>query len=146
MKIFFGNPLSQMFNLPFELFSWTAVFPAGRRRPGDVPWRSTKGPNVQNLQGTFRRPLGHQHKNWWFNEKSAIVLVLHIYYCFLQKRQKFKSYKWGRPRNVYGTQLRDVPGTKWWDVLGTSPGRRSYMFFKSNSETSQNCSNEKFSE
>ena len=41
----------------------------------------------------------------------------------------------GHPRDVYGTQLQDVPGAKWWDVLGTSAGRRSYMFFKFNSET-----------
>ena len=37
--------------------------------------------------------------------------------------------------DVYGTQLRDVPRTRRWDVLGASPGRRSYMFFKFNSET-----------
>ena len=71
MKKIFGNSLSQMFNLPFELFSWTAVFPIGTRRSGDIPWRSAKGPNVQDLQGTFRGPLGDQHRNWWFNEKSV---------------------------------------------------------------------------
>ena len=66
---------------------------------------------------------------------DAIVLVLHICYIFLLEKQICKSSKWGRPRDVYGTQLPDVPGARGWDVLGTSPGRWSYMFFKFNSET-----------
>ena len=37
--------------------------------------------------------------------------------------------------DVYRTQLRNVPGAKWWDLLGTSAWRRSYMLFKFNSET-----------
>ena len=37
---------------------------------------------------------------------------LHIYLCFLLQKQIFKRSKRGRPRDVYGTQLRDVPGTK----------------------------------
>ena len=49
---------------------------------------------------------------------DAIVLVLHIYYYFLLEKQIFKSSKWRRPQDVYGTQLRDVPGTKLWNVLG----------------------------
>ena len=32
--------------------------------------------------------------------------------CFLQEEQIFKSSKWGRPRDVYGTQSPDVHGTK----------------------------------
>ena len=115
-------------------YDWILVanrsFPLGTRCPGDIPRRSPKGPSVWDLQGTFRRLLADQQKNWWFNEKSvffyAIVLVLHIYYCFLLKKQIFKSSKWGHPRNVYGTQLQDV--------LGTSTGRRSYVFLKFNSE------------
>ena len=31
-------------------------------RPGDVPWRSPKGPNIRDLQGTFRGLLGDQQK------------------------------------------------------------------------------------
>ena len=135
--------------------------PAGTRRPGDVPWRSPKGPNVRDLKGTFRGLLGNQQKKliiWWKKcFLDAIVFVLHIYYCFLLEKQIFKSSKWGRPRDVYGTQLRDVPGTKLWDVLGTSAERRSYMLFKFNSETLKflwhvtqdfivNCGSENFSE
>ena len=41
---------------------------------------------------------------------DALVFVSHIYFCFLLEKQIFKSSKWGRPRNVYGTQLRDVWG------------------------------------
>ena len=86
---------------------------------------------------------------------DAIVLVLQICYCFLLEKQISKSSKWGRPQDVYGPQLRDVLGTRWWDVLGTSPGRWSNMFFKFNSETFNllwqitrdfimNCSSETF--
>ena len=32
--------------------------------PRDVPWRSPKGLNVWNLQGTFRGLLWDQQKNW----------------------------------------------------------------------------------
>ena len=39
--------------------------------PADVPWRSPKGPNVLDPQGTFRGLLGNQQKNWWFNEKNV---------------------------------------------------------------------------
>ena len=105
----------------------------------DVLGRSPKGPNVWDLQGTLRGLLGEQQKNWWFDWKSvfldAIVFVLHICYYFLLEKQIFESSKWGRPRDVYGTQLRDVSGTEWWDVLGTSAGRRWYMLFKFNSKT-----------
>ena len=110
-------------------------YPAGTRRPGDVPWRSPKGPNVRDLQGTFRGLTKKLVIKWKKCFLDAIVLVLHICYCFLLEKQICKSSKWGRPRDVYGTQFRDVPGTRWWDVLGKSPGRRSCMFFKFNWET-----------
>ena len=112
--------------------------PASTRRPGDVPWRFPKGPNVWDLQGIFRGLLGGQHKNWWFNEKSVFKCISPCFthlFLFLLEKQIFKSSKWERPRDVYGTQLRDVPGTKWWDVLETSAGRRSYLFLKSYWET-----------
>ena len=80
--------------------------------------------DVRDLQGTFRGLLGDQPKNRWFDGKKcfldAMIFVLHIYDCFLLEKQLFKSSKYGRPQDVYGTQLRDVPGTKWWDVLGKS--------------------------
>ena len=38
------------------------INPADTRRPGDVPWRSPKGSNVRDLQGTFRGLLGDQQK------------------------------------------------------------------------------------
>ena len=91
---------------------------------------ASRGPSGDS-QGTNKN-IDNLMKNVFLN---AIVLALHICYCFLLEKQLFKSSKWGRPRDVYGTQLRDVPGTRWWDVLETSLGRRSYMFFKFNSET-----------
>ena len=63
------------------------------------------------------------------NFLDAMVIALHISYCFLLEKQICKSSEWGRLQDVYGTQLRDVLGTKWWDDLETPPGRRSYMFF-----------------
>ena len=38
--------------------------PAGTRRPGNVSWMSPKGPNVRDLQGTFKGLLGDQQENW----------------------------------------------------------------------------------
>ena len=93
----------------------------------DVPGTSPEGPNVRDLQGTLRGPTQKSIIEWKRCFLDAIVLVLHIRYCFLLEKQICKSSKWGRPR--------DVPGTRWWAVLGTSPERRSYMFFKFNSET-----------
>ena len=63
---------------------------------------------------------------------EVIVLSLHICFYFIQEEQIFKSYKRERPRNDYGTKLWDVHEFKRWDVLRTSAGRRSNMFFKSN--------------
>ena len=80
-------------------------------------------------------------KKLFFRSNSPCITYLQRYYvfdicfCFLQEEQIFKISKRVHPRDVYGTQLRDVPGTKWWDVLGTPVGRRSNMFFKFNSQT-----------
>ena len=41
----------------FLLPSSSRICPASSRRPGDVPWRSSKGPNVRDLQWTFRGPI-----------------------------------------------------------------------------------------
>ena len=105
--------------------------PARTRRPCDVPWMSSKGSNVKDLKRTLRRLSGNQYKTWWFYEKyfsEVMVLVL------LQKEQLFKSFKWGRPRDVYGTQLLDVHRTKWWIVSRTLVGRWSKKFFKLSSQ------------
>ena len=111
-----------------------SFFSAGMQHPGEVLWRSPRGPNVRDLEGTLWGPA-KKLMIWWKKcFLDGIVFVLLIYCCFLLEKQIFKSCKWGRPWDVYGTQLRDVPGTKWWDVLGTSTGRRSYMFLKFNSE------------
>ena len=52
-----------------DVFQKNGYLPAGTWRPGDIPWRSPKGPKLQDLQDTFRKFLRDQHKNWWFNEK-----------------------------------------------------------------------------
>ena len=57
-------------------------------------------------------------KKLFFRSKSPCITYLQRYYifdicfCFLQEEQIFKSSKRVHPRDVYGTQLRDVPGTK----------------------------------
>ena len=62
---------------------------------------------------------------------DVIFLVLHICYGFILVKQISKS--------SICTQLRDVPETRWWDVLGTSRGCRSHIFFKFNSEICFTC-------
>ena len=37
-------------------------FPTGTWRPRDVPWKSSKGRNVRDLQGTFMGLSGDQYK------------------------------------------------------------------------------------
>ena len=108
----------------------------------DVPGTSPEGSLKVLTFGTSRGPSGDSKgptkkliTQWKRCFLDAIILVLHICYYFLLEKKICKCTKWGRPRDVYGTKLRDVPGTRWWDVLGMSPGRRSYMFFKFNSET-----------
>ena len=88
----------------------------------DVPGTSPEGPNVRDLQGTLRGPTQKSIIEWKRCFLDAIVLVLHIRYCFLLEKQICKSSKGGRPRDVYGTQFRDVPGTRWCpqNVPGTS--------------------------
>ena len=60
--------------------------PSGTKRPGNVPWKSPKSRNVQDLQVTFRGLLGKQNKKlmiqWEKCFLDAIVLVLQIYFCF----------------------------------------------------------------
>ena len=40
-------------------------------RPSQVLAKSSKDPNVWDLQGTFRILSGDQYKNWWFNVKTV---------------------------------------------------------------------------
>ena len=102
----------------------------------DVLGTSSEGLVKVLTSGTSRGPL---EDSYWTNKKLiiwwkkcflyAIVLSYTSITFFLLEKQIFKSSKWGRPRDVYGTQLQDVLGTRWRDVLGTSAGRQSYMFF-----------------
>lgn len=125
----FVKLIKQIFNdLYREQWLFYMLLPVGRRRPGDVPWSFTKGPNIRNiqdLQGALQGP------NTKFDDLikkfslDAIVLVLDICYCFLLEKKKFKIFKWGRPQNIYATMLRDVLGIKCWDVMAMSPGRCS---------------------
>ena len=92
----------------------------GRTQPArDVPGTSPEGPLKVLTSGTSRGPSGDSQgtntkindlmKNWFLD---AILLVLHIYFCFLLEKQIFKRSKRGRPRDVNGTQFRDVTRTK----------------------------------
>ena len=56
--------------------------PDGTRRPGDTPWRSSKCPNIRDLQGTFRGLLGGQQENWWFDFKKVFFRCSSL--CFKQ--------------------------------------------------------------
>ena len=89
-----------------------------------------KGPSG-NSQGTYTK-IDNFMKKLFFRSNSPGITHL---FLFLQEEQIFKSSKRGHPRDVYGTQLRDVHATKWWDILRTPVGRRSNMFINSNSQT-----------
>ena len=106
-----------------------------------VLWTFPEGSLKVLTSVTYRGPSGYPQGT---NKKTddlrkklffRNIPLLDIYYCFLQEDQIFKSYKWVRPRDFYKTQLWDVPETEWWDVIGTSAGHRSNMFFKFNSQT-----------
>ena len=68
---------------------------------------TTRGPS-ENSQGTNTKIDGLMKKLFLV----AITLGLHIYSCFLLEKQIFKCSKCGRPRDIYGVQLQDVPGSK----------------------------------
>ena len=80
---------------------------------------SPEGPLNIVMSQTYRGPSGYpQEKNtktydlmkkMFFRGNSPCIIYL---FLFLQKQQILKSSKRGRPRDVYRTQLRGVPGTK----------------------------------
>ena len=112
--------------------------PEGTRWPRDVPWRFPKGPNVKPTRETTRdtketnTKIDDFMKKLFLRSNSPCITCLFLFFAGRTNIQKFWT---GRPRDVYGTQLLDVPVTKWWDVPRTSVGRRSNMFFKLNSQT-----------
>ena len=108
--------------------------PTDTRRPGDVPWRSPKGPNVWDLQATFRGPIQKLMILWENCFSEVLVLALHVCFSFLQEEQIIKCSTRGLPRDVYRTQLWDVHENKWWNVLRTSVGRWSNVFLELNSQ------------
>ena len=101
----------------------------------DFPRTSPESSLSVLMPGTYRGPSGDSQgtntktddlmKKMFFRSN---ILALHIYSCFLQEEQIFKSSKRGSPRDVYRTQLRDVLGNNWWDVLGTLAGHWSNIF------------------
>ena len=105
----------------------TKVNTTGTRRSGDVPWKSPKCPNVQDLQGTVRELLGDQHKHWWFNEKtdfrcnSPWFCKSIIAFYWKNKYSKILNEDVHRTpaRPSYGTSGGSIDGT-FWDVRGTS--------------------------
>ena len=121
--------------------------PAGKRNLGTSPeglLKVLKSETCRGLSGNSldtNTKIDDFMKKLFFRSNSPCITYLQRYYifdvcfCFLQEEQIFKNSKRVRPRDVYETQLRDVPGTKWWDVLGMSEGRQSNMFFKFNSQT-----------
>ena len=49
----------------------TKGYLAGTRQPRNTPWRSSKAPNLQDPQGTFRGLLVDQYKNGWSSKKNV---------------------------------------------------------------------------
>ena len=100
----------------------------------DVPGTSSEGPLKVAMSGTYRGPsedlqrtlrgptqkLMIQWKNCFL---EAIVFVLHIYSCFLQEKQIFKSCKrtsTGRLRDSVTGRLGNQMMGRSGDVRGTS--------------------------
>ena len=52
----------------------------------------------------------NQYRYQWFNEKTflEVIVLLSIPVSYRKKKKLSRSCKWGRPWDVYGTQLRDV--------------------------------------
>ena len=118
-----------LFESSFFFGGWSISFiPAGTQRPRNVPWGSPKGPNVGDFQGTFRWFLRDQYQNWWFNEKK-------VFRYFLLEKKNIQKFQIGTST---GRLLELVVGCTGGQMMGRSGdvrGRRSYIFFKSNSET-----------
>ena len=117
---FFTEKLTLLLPVPRLTGAYTDLL-AGTRRPGDITWTSPKGPNIRDLQGTFRELLGDQQK---IDDLMKKVLFNCNSPCFTHLFLFFTG-----KTNMQKVQLRDVPETRWWNVLGMSPGRHSYMFF-----------------
>ena len=90
----FVKLIKQIFNdLYREQWLFYMLLPVGRRRPGDVPWSFTKGPNIRNLQDLQGALQGPNTKFDDLIKKfslDAIVLVLDICYCFLLEKKNSK--------------------------------------------------------
>ena len=90
--------------------------PIGTRRPRDAP----EGPLKVLMSGTYKGPSGDsQRTNTKIDDfmkklfsRSNSPCITYLFLFFLQEEPLFKSSKQGRPRDVYGTQLWDVRGTK----------------------------------
>ena len=97
----------------------------GNTQPAhDVPGTSLDGPLKVLTSRTYEGPSGDSQETNTKIEKNKKLFL------FLQEKQIFTSSRRECPRDVYGTQLRDVYRTKWWDAVRTSVGRRSNMIFK----------------
>ena len=102
----------------------------------DVLGTSPEGPLKVLTSGTYRGPFrGISEDSSKFDDfiekllfRSNSPCITYLFLFFTEEKM-FKRSKRGRPWDVYRTQLRDVHGTKWWDVLGTSMGRRSKICF-----------------
>ena len=117
----------------------------GNTQPAhDVRWKSTE----RLTSRTYKEPSGYSQgtnikiddfmKKLSFRSNSPFITYLFLFFTGrtnVLNVQKFKSSTRGRPRDVCDTQLRDVHGVKWWNVLRTSVGRRSSMLFKLNAQT-----------
>ena len=144
--------------LQVAMFQIMPAFPAGMQYPRDVPWRSPKGLNAQDLQGTFRRLWGDKTKKFMIWLKmyflDAIVFVFHIYYCF------YWNSKYSKVLNgeVHGTSTEPSCGTFRGPNDGTfwgHPRDVGHICFLNSTQkhikltltvTQVNCGSEKFSE
>ena len=135
--LFISRPFPLSWYTPMIMQAWTKIFSWS----GKIKWiltqpardlTETPRPETPgDLQGT-NREIDDLMKKVFFRCNSPCFTHPLLFFTGKTNIQKFWM---GTPTGVCRNRMRDVPGTKWWDDLGTSVGRQSYMFSKFNSET-----------
>ena len=114
-----------------KIFSWSWKINWILTQPARDLTETSRLETPGDLQGT-NTEIDDLMKRVFFRCNSPCFTHPSLFFTGKTNIQKF----WiGTSTSVYRTRVQDVLGTKWWDVLGTSAGRQSYMFFKFNSET-----------
>ena len=143
--------VNTQFNLLFALKVWYCLNSVWKRRldvfaqvtsqpAHDVKGASPEGSLKVLTSGIYKGPSKDSQgtntktddvmKKLFFRSNSPSITYL---FLFSTGRTNIQVLNGAVHGTSTGPKLRDVLDTKWWDILVTSVGRRSYMFFKFNS-------------